>query len=739
MPASPSPAAPRFLPAVERLDDRITPSAATARVSLTAAGGQATQTSDSPAMSGDGRFVAFETTARLVATDTNESSDIYLTDRATGSVSLVSADAAGNAAGNSSTAAISGDGRVVAFHSSSPTLATGFGGSVTNVFARDIAAGTTAVVSRNAANAQANESSFRPSLSGDGRFVAFESIASDLVPNFGGRRFGVFVYDRTANATVAVSRNGAGTGPNADAFNADISADGRYVAFQSAASDIVTLFGGGGRTDVFVYDSTAGTTVVASLDATGGAADGGSFAPSISDDGRRVAFESSATDLVAGFGGATSDVFVRDLIGGTTAVASRNAAGTQANQQSDSPTISGNGRYVAFLSSASNTVAGFGGANLRTAFIWDSQGSPTVAATRDAAGGAPDAPVTAPVALSRDGRLLAFTSAATDLLPTGADTNGVADVFVADRPIRAGFAVGAGAGGGPVVRLYNPDGTERFAVLAYPAGYTGGVFVATGDVTGDGVDDVATSTGPGGSANIRVFDGKTGALVRSFFGYPPAFVGGVNVALGDVNDDGFADIVCGVGVGGGPNVRVFSGKDGVLLASFFAYPSSFLGGVRVASADLTGDGFADIICGVGSGGGPNVRVYDGRTGALLSSFFAYAPAFVGGLFLSTGDVNGDGVPDILTGVEGGGGPNVKAFDWRTAATLRSFYAFDATQPSGVRVAAADVDGDGVDDFVTGTGVGPASLVRVFGGRDGATRLRPDFAPFGTFRGGVNVG
>lgn len=734
MPVSPA----RFRPAVERLDDRITPSAPTARVSLTATGGQATLASTNPAISADGRFVAFESTAQLVAADTNSTSDIYLADRATGAVTLVSADSNGNAVGNSSDPAISADGKVVTFASSATTLASGFGGLVTNIFVRDLTSGAITPVSRTAAGTQPNDSSFRPSVSGDGQRVAFESLASNLVTGFGGQRFGVFVFDRPTTTTTAVAATAAGTGPNADAFNPALSADGRFVAFESTASDISTGFGGT-ISNVFVRDLTAGTTTVASVAATGGAADGGSFAPSLSADGRYVAFESFATDIAAGFGGTISNIFVRDLVNGTTVVASRNATGGQPNQSSDSATISGNGRYVAFLSTATDIASGFGGTNLATAFVWDSQGTPTVAATHDAAGGPPDAAVSGPVALSRDGRLMAFATAATDILPTGTDTNAATDVFVADRPLRSGFAVGAGAGGGPLAKLYNPDGTEKFSLLAYPSGYTGGVFVATGDVTGDGVDDLVTSTGPGGAANLRVFDGRTGALVRSFFGYPPAFLGGVNVAVGDVNDDGYADIVCGVGVGGGPNVRVFSGKDGTLLASFFAYDPGFTGGVRVAVGDINGDGYADIVCAVGSGGGPNVRVFDGRTGALLSSFFAYDAGFTGGLFISAGDFNGDGVPDVVTGVESGGGPNVRSFDLRNGTTLLSFFAYDPAQPSGVRVAAADVNGDGYDDYITGTGLGPGSRVRVISGRDGTTDLLTPFAPFGTFRGGVNVG
>ena len=123
-----------------------------------------------------------------------------------------------------------------------------------------------------------------------------------------------------------------------------------------------------------------------------------------------------------------------------------------------------------------------------------------------------------------------------------------------------------------------------------------------------------TGAGQGGGPHVQVFDGVTHQVVRSFYAYDPIFAGGVFVAAGDVNGDGFADIVTGIGEGGGPNAKVFSGKDGSVLMSFYAYDPVFAGGLRVAAGDVNGDGLADVITGIGTGGGPNVKVFNGRDG-----------------------------------------------------------------------------------------------------------------------------
>ena len=261
---------------------------------------------------------------------------------------------------------------------------------------------------------------------------------------------------------------------------------------------------------------------------------------------------------------------------------------------------------------------------------------------------------------------------------------------------------GAGAGGGPHVRAFSLAGgvvTEVASFFAYDPAFSGGVTVAAADLTGDGVAEIITGAGPGGGPHVRAFSLAGGAPteVASFFAYDPAFTGGVTVAAADLTGDGVAEIITGAGPGGGPHVRVFSlaGGTPTEVASFFAYDPAFTGGVDVAAADLTGDGVAEIITGAGPGGGPHVRAFNlaGGTPTEVASFFAYDPAFTGGVTVAAADLTGDGVAEIITGAGPGGGPHVRAFSLAggTPTEVASFFAYDPAFTGGVTVAAADLN------------------------------------------------
>jgi hypothetical protein len=302
------------------------------------------------------------------------------------------------------------------------------------------------------------------------------------------------------------------------------------------------------------------------------------------------------------------------------------------------------------------------------------------------------------------------------------------------RKVTPLFATAAGPGGGPHVQVFNADGSPRFNFFAYQAEFRGGITVATGDVTGDGLADVVTGAGAGGGPHVKVYDGATGSELRSFFAFEIGFRNGITVATGDVNGDGFDDVIVGAGPGGGPHVKVFSGKTGAELRSFFAFPAGFRGGVSVAGGDLTGDGFDEVVVGAGAGGGPNVRAFDGRTNAVVRDFFAFSPGFTGGVNVAAGDLDGDGKTDLLIGMASRGS-TVTVLDGKTGAFTVSADAFPGST-SGARVAITDQTGDKIGDAIVGTGVGTASLIRIL--KPDGTPLR-SFDPFTGFPGGVYVG
>jgi RHS repeat-associated protein len=389
---------------------------------------QGNAASSEPAVSTDGRYVAFASSAtNLVSGDTNGNSDVFVRDRLTGVTRRVSVASDGTQANGNHLdgVAISADGRYVAFTSYATNLVPGDTNGSSDVFVHDRQAATTTRASVSTSGAQTNDASLHPQLSADGRFVAFASRASNLVTQDKNRESDIFVRDLQTNTTTRVSVSSSGAEAKSLSIAADISADGRHVVFTSYASNLVSG-DTNGAADIFIRDRQANTTSRVSLTSSGSQANGASAYASISGDGQRVAFESTASNLVSGDTNAVSDVFLRDLAAGSTQRASVGPAGAQSNAVSDFAAISGDGSAVAFRSVATNLVAGDSN-GVADVFVRDLASNVTSRASVGSDGSQGNQLADGP-AIGTSGATVVFRSLSSNLVP--ADTNGVADVFV---------------------------------------------------------------------------------------------------------------------------------------------------------------------------------------------------------------------------------------------------------------------------------------------------------------------
>jgi Tol biopolymer transport system component len=458
-----------------------------------------------PAISGDGRFVAFlSASTNLVTGDTNGCSDVFLRDRTAGTTERVSVSTGGvqgNLASGQYSVSMSADGRFVVFDSSASNLVSGDTNNATDIFVHDRTGGTTVRVDVPDAGGQADFDSSFACTSADGAHVAFASYASNLVPNdtngkdvfqcsrSGGSmsrvsvpslatgnsystdaalspdgRFVTFVsnatnlvdndtngyidaflFDRNSGAIERVNLVTGGAEANGPTFASALSSDGRYVAFDSEATNLFANDTNGNDKDVFVRDRQTDTTELISVSTSGTTGDDVSRAPAISGDGRYVAFWSFATTLVAGDTNGHGDIFVRDRQSGTTQIASIATGGVQENNSAlFPPSISADGRYVAFLSWATNLVSGDTNGAIDV-FVRDRVSGTTERVSVSTGGVQGNADCYAPCAISADGRYVVFASDASNLV--SGDTNGSTDVFLRDRQTGTTERVDLGPGG----------------------------------------------------------------------------------------------------------------------------------------------------------------------------------------------------------------------------------------------------------------------------------------------------
>lgn len=426
-------------------------------VSIAPDGSNGNGESSSPEISTSGRYVAFVSAANnLVAGDTNGFEDVFVRDLQTGTTVRASlADDESQGDNSSFAPAISADGRYVAFASAASNLVAGDSSGREDVFIRDLQAGTTQRVSVSASNGDLDTFAIDPTISGDGRYISFMTASANVLPA-GQDTNGVtdvFVRDMQNSTTVRASVADDESEGDFGSSDGEIAGGGRYVVFNSGASNLVSG-DTNGVTDVFVRDLQAGTTVRVSVSNTEHEADSSSGPASISDDGSIVAFASLATKLTSASDTNTkTDIFVRNIPAGTTSFVSRASSGAEANSFSAAPSISGDGRFVVFQSGADNLLDGELDLNAQVdIFVRRLSDGNIRLATVNSAGAQSNKTSTAPV-ITRDGSIVAYRSLGTNLAtitdppvstcggPKGPqissvndDENCEADVFVSSWP-----------------------------------------------------------------------------------------------------------------------------------------------------------------------------------------------------------------------------------------------------------------------------------------------------------------
>jgi len=399
------------------------------RGTVNANGVESNGDSNGVTISADGRFVGFYTGAsNLVAGDTNATDDTFIHDFQTGTTTVVSIGFDGSPADDASDdqPAISADGRWVAFWSGATNLVANDANGEDDIFLRDTVNGTTSLVSVDSNDVQSNGYSSSMAMSADGRYVAFRSRATNLVASDTNGVADIFLRDTVNGTTTRVNVTSGGVEATVGSDSPAISPDGGHVAWVSADTNLVAGDTNGVR-DVFLHDVATGATTRISVAIGGAEPNARSDYPSISADGRYVSFESSATNLVAGDTNASPDIFVHDTQSGTTTRVTLSTAGVEGNSSSScyNLAISADGRYVAFTSDADNLVTGDSGST-SDIFVRDTVLDTTIRVSVNAAGEEGDGDVHSAM-LSDDGRYVGFISDTTNLIPN--DNNNLGDIL----------------------------------------------------------------------------------------------------------------------------------------------------------------------------------------------------------------------------------------------------------------------------------------------------------------------
>ena len=450
-------------------------------------------------VSADGRYVAF-------MTPVINTWHVLLRDRMTGTFEILSRDSGGNLGDGTSGLFgiwITPDARFVAFESRADNLVPNDNNWSRDLFVRDRWMDTTERVSVGMRGVEANDESLYPSLSDDGRFVAFTSPASNLVSGDTNGKFDVFVRDRELGTTELVSVAMGGGPGNKDSYVPCISGDGRFVAFESEATDLVPADTNAYK-DVFVRDRRDHTTTRVSVATDGTQGNGHSAWPAMSANGQYVVFTSEASNLVVGDTNGTRDVYLHDRRTGMTVRVDVTDGGAQANYGGQSGSISSDGRYVAFFSGSTNLI--HGDAHGGDVFVRDLERGTTERVSVTTGGSVTNTGYSDVPSISKDGRYVVFRSSANDLVP--GDTNGSTDVFIHDRHA-SGFTSTCDPGVGVVVDCPCSNPSSEPGRGCDNSSATGGAVLSAGGLAYLSMDDLAfTTSGEGPTATSVLLQGR---------------------------------------------------------------------------------------------------------------------------------------------------------------------------------------------------------------------------------------
>jgi hypothetical protein len=407
------------------------------RISINSAAVQGNGSSEWPAISRDSRYIVYHSfAANLVPNDTNNTQDVFLYDRQTRTTKRVSLGPGGVQGNNrSSFADLSSNGRYIVYHSEATNLVPNDANNAWDVFFYDHIAGAIEHISVSSAGAQANATSIFPDISGGGRFVVFYSQATNLVPNDTNGVDDIFLHDRLTDTTERISVSSSGLQSNGPSIFPDISADGRFIVYESDADNLVPN-DTNNATDIFLNDRINQTTERISLNSNEQQINGNSSYAIIAADNRHVTYVSYASDADPDDPNTIGDIYVRDLTAGTTELITYGYNNQPANGESHYPVLSSDGRYIAYHSEATNLVTGDTN-NAADVFIYDRQIGTTRRLSISSTGSQGNGN-SVDISISGDGRFLAFQSHATNLVSN--DTNAVPDIFLyLDLPLHDYF------------------------------------------------------------------------------------------------------------------------------------------------------------------------------------------------------------------------------------------------------------------------------------------------------------